>query len=106
MNKDSFINWLTDVREFKKSVVQDRVSNCKKVAIHHGDLDQHFKKDKGEELMELLVYSKADHRDNLPTKHSIPINGNLYEGTASYRQAVRRYMDFKKYEIEKVNSDD
>jgi hypothetical protein len=105
MNKESFITWLTEVREFKKSVVQDRVSNCKKVTLYHGDLDQHFKKDKGEALLQLLVYSKADQRENLPAKHGIPINGNQYEGTASYRQAVKRYMDFKEYDNKKANTD-
>lgn len=105
MKKELFYVWLTEVRGLKKTAAQDRVSNCKKVVTFHGDLDLHYKKDSGKSLLELFVYSKAEHRENTPAKHSIPINGNVYEGTASYRQAINRYMDFKKYENEIANDE-
>lgn len=106
MNKELFISWLEKVKEYKKTTIQDRVSNVKKIALHHGDLDQHFKKDKGAELFELLTYTKQEYRENIACKHNIPISGDLYDGTSSYRQALRLYMEFKKHEIENNRSNE
>lgn len=100
MDSKAFVTWLVIVRELKQKVAENRASNCKKVELALGDLDQHFKKDGGEELLKLFVYSLADQRENLAPKHGMQIDGNIYDNTSTYRQAVKKYMEFKTYQEE------
>lgn len=96
METNQFKNWLIEIKSYKQNVVQSRASNCHTVEKEYGDLDIHFKKDKGRELMELLSYSTYDEREKKPTKHSIKIDGNLRTGSATLKQGVNLYMKFKK----------
>ena len=61
MKTDLFRNWLIDVQEYKPKVVQSRVSNCKRVDRYY-DLDAHFIKDGGLELLELFKYTNIEWR--------------------------------------------
>ncbi len=95
MNAEKFKSWL----EFKGTplnTIQNRISNCRNVEKHEGDLDQHFIKDYGLSLLQKLSYSKSDEQNNSPAEHKIPINGNMYNGSATLKQAVNLYMSFKK----------
>lgn len=100
MDSKAFVTWLIIIRELKQKVAENRASNCNKVEIALGNLDQHYRKDKGEELLKLLQYSKADQRENRPAKHGMTIEGNVYDNTSTYRQAIKRYMEFKAYQEE------
>lgn len=95
MKTTEFKIWLIESKNYKKNVAQSRASNCQTVQNHHGDLDNHFKKDKGQELLELLSYSTEDESENRPVKHNVKINGNLRTGSATLKQAVKLYMNFK-----------
>lgn len=94
MDTKEFKDWLIN-NNYKQNVVQSRLSNCNTVEKEYGNLDNHFKKDKGRELLELLSYSTDDERENRPTKHSIKIDGNLRTGSATLKLAVNLYMKFK-----------
>jgi len=96
MRTNEFKRWLIEIKSYKIKVVQSRTSNCHTVEKHYGDLDTHFKKDKGRELLELLTYSTDDEREKRPTKHIINIDGNLRTGSATLKQAVNLYMKFNK----------
>lgn len=93
MKTEQFKNWLIEVKEYKSNVVQSRITNCRKVERYF-DLDSHFLKDRGCELLALLAYSTEDQRKRLPTKHNIPIDGNLRTGSATLKSAVNLYMCF------------
>lgn len=93
MKTDLFRNWLIDIHEYKPKVVQSRVSNCKRVDRYY-DLDAHFIKDGGLELLELFKYTTEDQRNRKPTKHIIPIDGDLRTGSATFKSAVTLYMTF------------
>jgi hypothetical protein len=41
------------------------------------------------------AYSKSDEQQNQPGRHQIPIDGNLYNGTATLRAAVSLYKQFR-----------
>mgnify|MGYP000902508242 CR=1 FL=1 len=100
MDSKAFVTWLVIVRGLKKKVAENRSSNCSKVEKALGDLDLHYRKDDGKELLELLQYSKADEREKLPARHGMDIKGIVYDNTATYRQAVKKYMEFKAYQQE------
>ena len=94
MKTEEFADWLKETKKYKKNVLESRLSNCHRVEEYYSDLDNHFRKDKGKHLFALFTYSKDDERENKPTKHVIPINGNLREGSATLKQAIKLYMNF------------
>lgn len=93
MKEQEFKNWLE--KKYKKSVAQSRFSNCVRVENHVGDLDKYFNSDKCLSLIDSLTYSTEDFRNNELPNHSIPINGNIRTGTATLKQAVNLYVDFR-----------
>jgi hypothetical protein len=100
MREDAFRSWLSNTRGYGTGTVNSRVSNCKAVEVCEGDLDEHFDQDRLRGLVEKLTYSKADERQNRPARHQIPINGNVYNGTATLRSAVSLYKQFRESWVE------
>lgn len=95
MEAEKFKNWM-EFNGKPLSTIQNRISNCRNVENYEGDLDQHFIKDYGLSLLEKLSYSTSDERINSPSKHRIPIDGNMRNGSATLKQAVNLYMSFRK----------
>ncbi len=93
MLEKQFYNWLC--KKHTGGTPNSRLSNCKRVEKHEGDLDNHFSNDKGESLLLKVSYSKDDKRNNQKASHNIPINGDIYNGTATLKQAVNLYFKFK-----------
>tara|TARA_R110002051_G_scaffold7053_3_gene33256 strand:- start:3044 stop:5995 length:2952 start_codon:yes stop_codon:yes gene_type:complete len=107
LKEQEFKKWLSE--KFKKTVAQSRFSNCVRVENHVGDLDQLFENDQCHSLLESLVYSTADQINNKQPNHSIPIDGNKRTGSATLKQAVKLYVDFRNgiepNKISDLNSD-
>lgn len=101
MKTNEFITWLINEKKFKPLVALSRASNCRKVEKEYGNLDLHFHLDKGASIFALLKYSKEDERKKRPAKNNILIEGNVYNGLATLRQAIRRYIEFKEIENRK-----
>jgi len=93
MDERGFKKWLEE--KYKKTVAQSRFANCKTVEQAEGDLDVHFAKDKGINLLKVLAYSTEDQRNNRNPLHSIIINGDKRTGSATYKQAINLYFNFK-----------
>ncbi|GHV10325.1 hypothetical protein FACS1894162_3810 [Bacteroidia bacterium] len=93
MKEKAFKEWLG--HRFLSTVVNSRIANCKNVEKYYNDLDTHFEKDRCEKIISELAYSTDDQRENKETKHPIPIDGNKYTGSATLKQAVRRYVEFR-----------
>ncbi|MRM86605.1 hypothetical protein D1Z97_01150 [Riemerella anatipestifer] len=94
MELQKFKLWL----EFKgksKKTIQNRISNCKNVERYEGCLDKHYANDYGAIILYKLSYSAEDERNNLIPKHSVTINGKIRTGTATLKQAVKLYIDYK-----------
>lgn len=87
-------------RSLSTNVVGDYISRCKRVERHEGNLDIHFKHDRGQSLIRKLTYTKEDEQNCREPLHSIIFKGkkgykSIYEGTASLRKAVNEYFKFK-----------
>lgn len=99
MKSEEFRVWLREVKMMTSSTVNSRVKNCEVVERYEGNLDTLFSKDKLSGLLKKLTYSKFDARNNALPSHNIPIDGNIYTGTATYKSAVTRYLEFKEYSL-------
>jgi hypothetical protein len=93
MQENSFRLWLLTNRDI--GTVASRLSNCRVVEKWEGGLDEHFSHDNLESLLDRLTYTKDDERLNRPARHKIPIDGNIYNGTATYKAAVSLYKQFR-----------
>ena len=94
MQEQAFRKWLRDVKGLKETVVASRLSNCRRVEQHKGDLDAHWDTDGLSALLRQFEYSKEDQRSDRPPKHNITIDGNVYTGTATLKQAIGLYREF------------
>jgi hypothetical protein len=100
MKENDFEEWL--INEYvtrnggrlQKRPRSDAKSRCKRVEKYEGDLDAHFERDKMRSLLDSLAYSKNDHEAGISPCHSIPIDGNIQNGTASLRNAIKLYYQF------------
>lgn len=93
MRTEQFFQWLLN-NGYGASTSKTRLSNCIRVSEYEGDLDSHFRRDRCKGLLQKLVYSNQDKMLNISPKHNIPINGDIYNGTATLKQAVRLYINF------------
>ena len=87
MREARFKVWLGVERELNAGTVGSRVSNCRRVERYEGDLDDHYDADGLAGLMDRLNPGEP--------KHKIRINGNIYNGTATLKNAVSLYRDFR-----------
>ncbi len=78
------------------AVQRDNISRCRTVSEHEGSIFNHYYQDEGRLLLDRLSYGSSDERSGAKQRHSIPIDGNIRTGTASYKTAVNRYFDFLK----------
>jgi hypothetical protein len=98
MKENEFETWLKEGyvtrngTPLEKRPRGDALSRCRRVEKYEGDLDAHFKKDKMRSLLESLTYTKADQEAGVSPQHTIPIDGNILNGTASLRNAVKLYL--------------
>ena len=100
MDEQGFKSYL-DNCDLSLRVKGDYLSRCKRVEKYEGDLDQHFLKNRGSNLLDKLTYTKEDQQKELEPAHSIKITGtkgyeSIYNGTASLRNAVSVYFEYLK----------
>ena len=87
MQEARFKVWLGVERELNARTVGSRISNCRRVEHYEGDLDAHYDADGLAGLMDRLNPRGPEHK--------IPINGNIYNSTATLKSAVSLYRDFR-----------
>ena len=85
MQEARFRVWLGE--RMKYNTVGSRISNCRRVERYEDDLDVHYGVDRLAGLLDRLNSSRPEHK--------IPIDGNLSKGTATLKNAVRLYRDFR-----------
>lgn len=86
--------WL-EAQKYEAGTITAQLHRAGRVEEHHGDLDEHYSKDRLTSLVESLSYSKNDQRHQRPNPSRIPFNGDIYNNLASYRDAVKRYRKFR-----------
>ena len=94
MNKVLFKKWLIEFRGLKASVASFRVSNCGAIEKVYGNLEEHYFLDGCKNILSQLQYTKKDERENNEKMHLINIDGNIYNGTATLRQTLSRFVEF------------
>ncbi len=72
-----------------------RIANCSTIEQIEGDLDEHFERDGMESILRMLTYSVPDFEKGIAPKHHIPIRGNVWNGTTTYRSAANLYRKFR-----------
>ena len=87
-----FKDWLKTNKNQKKSTISSRVSNIRGIGEYY-DVLKEFSIDECQGILDDLQYSKNDEEP----KTSIIIEGNYYNGLATYRQALRLFVEFLKY---------
>ena len=98
MKETPFRVWLKVERGLGAGTVGSRLSNCRRVERHEGDLDAHYDCDELDGLLQRLNPGAPEH--------GIPIAGDVYNGTATLKNAVSHYFDFRKGGGRTVSSGD
>lgn len=92
--RPDYRQWLIS-QKYAANTVSAQVHRAGRVEEFHGDLDQHYADDRMESLIETLRYSTEDARRNRPNPTRIPIEGDIRNNLASYRNAIERYRRFR-----------
>jgi hypothetical protein len=94
LRDDNFAIWLR-THQTKRGVLlgvpaqRDAKSRCRRIDRYEGDLDKHFIGDRMASLLNRLEYSS-----DISVRHSIPIKGDMANGTASLLNAANLYHFF------------
>lgn len=99
MNEIGFRAWLQK-QGYNLGTTNSRISNCLRVCEYEGDIDLLYRGDQCRALLDRLTYSTNDEQYGRLPRHSIPINGNVRNGTATLKQAVKLYIRFLENNIE------
>ena len=98
MQTTGYRSWLQE-RGLAQSSADTYVSDARRVENHYGDLDDLYATDGLAGVLQDLQYSADDARRNAPNPSKIPIEGNPYNGLASYRSTVNRYREYREADI-------
>lgn len=101
MNTELFRKYL-ELNRYSKNTINSRISNCETIERYYKDLDILYQENQLTPLLEELVYTTDDERNNAPVLHKIPIDGNLRTGTSTLKSALKLYKDFKEQESELI----
>ena len=92
--KTCYRRWL-ERQTTNTRVIADQMARVGRVEAHYGDVDDRYAQDRMAGLMETLSYSVDDERHNRPNTTSISIDGNIRNGLASLRAAIKKYKTFR-----------
>lgn len=93
--EDEFIQFLRHTRHLSEAAVSNAVSRCRRINDEEENIDKNFERDELVSLLEKFEYSADDARVNQSPRHSIKIKGDTRSGTASLRNALVLYRDFR-----------
>jgi endonuclease len=73
--KAAYRQWLEE-QKYAANTIVAQMHRASRVEECHGDLDEHYTKDRMAGLIEALRYSTEDARRNRPNPSKIPFDGN------------------------------
>lgn len=94
MQKHEFRNYLLASGK-SNSTANNRVSNCQNIENYYGDLVELYNSNKIESILEEFEYTINDERENKKQNHKVLINGDIRSGSATLKNALKLYFDFK-----------
>ena len=87
-----FKDWLKKEKNQKNRTISSRVSNIRTIGKYY-DILKEFSIDECQGVLDELKFSKNDIEPNT----SVIIEGNYYNGLATYRQALNLFVEFLKH---------
>lgn len=93
MKSEEFRKWLEE-NGYGNNTISSRLSNVKAIEDAYGDLDALMLKDGCRSIIDELNYTTDDEMLNRAPRHKIIINGNIRNGSATYKQALKLYQQF------------
>lgn len=92
--KKAFKSWLTEEYGLQENTANSRVSNIANIEKYYGDVDDIIRKGQADCVLRELSYSTDDERNSRMPAHNIPIAGNIRNGSATLKSALRLYMQY------------
>ena len=91
--ESAFRHWLQTVRRNQAEVIRDKISRCRRVERHYGNLDELFEQGSIEPLLEELRCAPSGK-----PYHRIPLDRvvNPARSTADFKNAVAAYLEFRR----------
>ena len=77
MKQADYRQWLED-QKYEANTISTRMSDTARVEKFHGDLDEHYARDRMANLIDTLKYSRDDQRKNRPDPSKIPFKGDIH----------------------------
>lgn len=93
MKEKEFRDWLL-AKGYQEKVVQSRVANIRKIEEVYPDLDSRIEDGSITNLLSAFTYNASDRKHNREPLHKIQIEGDQYNGTATYKNALGLYITF------------
>lgn len=93
MRETQFKQWLLD-EGYSENAVKSRIANVRKIEEVYPDLDSRIYDGTISNLLATFVYTADDRLNNREPLHKIKINGDAYNGTATYKSALSLYIKF------------
>lgn len=101
MKSEEFRKWLEE-NGYGAHTISSRLSNVKAIEDAYGDLDALMIKDGCHSIIDELNYTTDDEMLKRDPRHKIFINGNIRNGSATYKQALKLYQQFYEESSNKV----
>ena len=95
MHEQAYKSWLQG--KLSSRPIADSVSRCRRIEENLKlDLDNEYKRDGGQGLIELLEYTTDDKNHNRPPQCNIYFapGADLKSGLSSLKNAAKKYFDF------------
>lgn len=94
MKEQEFKQWLVE-SGMQESTARSRVANVKKIEDVYPDLDSRIDDSTIINLLSVFNYTNDDRKNNREPLHKIAIDGDIYNGTATYKSALNLYVRFR-----------
>lgn len=102
MKEQGFKQWLVE-SGMQESTARSRVTNVRKIEDVYPDLDSRIDDGTIINLLSVFNYTNDDRKNNREPLHKIAIDGDIYNGTATYKSALTQYIRFWNETINKVS---
>lgn len=91
--RSDYKKWLEE-QQYSPHTIANQLSETGRVEECYSDLEALHAAGKLQSVIDELTYSTADERNNKPNPSKIPVDGNIRNNLASYKNAVALYRKF------------
>jgi len=91
--RSDYQKWLEE-QKYSPGTVTAQLRRVERVEKYYGGLEEHFRQETLQAIIEELQYSTEDERRARPNPSKIPFEGNVRNNLQSYKNAVVRYHKF------------